>query len=207
MVRRAKKAPAAPTPKPGWARPLPPEQRGQQVKRYRKSVSEERTADVVEADPDDHIDPYQEDVKDSMYWDGYSALPEDDDEPERVGGRSDPEARMAAHVVRSRGYGAGGDLSASAWALIRAAFLQECAYCGTRVANDEVVEHVVPVSQGGSTDAFNCVPACAFCNTRKRARDPLEWMGHNQAWLEQFFARVSAASERFARLAGGGKAP
>lgn len=196
---KRKTAPAQSTPKPGWARPLPAWQRGMVKKRYRQTAPEERTPDVVESDTSD---PYQPDIKDEMYWDGHSALPESDDvDQEPILSRgAHREARVRAHIVRSVERGSTGDLDADTWALIRAAFLQKCAYCGTRVANEEVIEHVVPVCQGGATDEFNCVPACAMCNSTKRARDPLEWMGHNAAWVDQFFGRVIAAGERYARL-------
>ena len=43
-----------------------------------------------------------------------------------------------------------------------------CVYCGS--TTDLVVDHVVPVSAGGSSDLRNLVTACRGCNNRKGAR-------------------------------------
>lgn len=42
-----------------------------------------------------------------------------------------------------------------------------CAYCG-RPATE--VDHIVPVSQGGTNTIHNLAPACTACNRRKGAR-------------------------------------
>lgn len=46
-----------------------------------------------------------------------------------------------------------------------------CRYCGGRAATMHV-DHIVPVSQGGSTTAGNLVAACPRCNLRKGGRTP-----------------------------------
>lgn len=49
----------------------------------------------------------------------------------------------------------------------------KCVYCG--VADDLVVDHVVPFKRGGTSDLNNLVAACRGCNSSKRARTPSEW--------------------------------
>lgn len=50
-----------------------------------------------------------------------------------------------------------------------------CAYCGERFRDRELtVEHIVPVSRGGSSAWTNVVAACRSCNVRKNARTPEE---------------------------------
>jgi hypothetical protein len=39
----------------------------------------------------------------------------------------------------------------------------------------EVVDHVVPLEQGGANDISNLVPACRSCNASKRDRTPEQW--------------------------------
>lgn len=46
-----------------------------------------------------------------------------------------------------------------------------CAYCGHR---GSTVEHLLPVSRGGTTTWMNTVVACLACNTRKGDRTPQE---------------------------------
>jgi hypothetical protein len=39
----------------------------------------------------------------------------------------------------------------------------------------EVVDHVVPLEQGGADDITNLVPSCRSCNASKRDRTPDQW--------------------------------
>ena len=48
-----------------------------------------------------------------------------------------------------------------------------CAYCGTWIANS--VDHVLPLSRGGTDDPSNIVSACYDCNFDKKDRTPEEW--------------------------------
>jgi 5-methylcytosine-specific restriction endonuclease McrA len=50
-----------------------------------------------------------------------------------------------------------------------------CAYCGGLFAESELtVEHIQPVSRGGTLTWTNVVTACRSCNTRKGSRTPEE---------------------------------
>jgi len=48
-----------------------------------------------------------------------------------------------------------------------------CAYCGTTAGTIEV-DHILPVSRGGTDAWSNLVPACASCNAQKGDRTPEE---------------------------------
>ncbi|MGW3012990.1 HNH endonuclease [Streptomyces sp. NPDC001219] len=50
-----------------------------------------------------------------------------------------------------------------------------CTYCGSMGVRAEVVDHVVPLEQGGADDISNLVPACRACNASKRDRTPEQW--------------------------------
>jgi 5-methylcytosine-specific restriction endonuclease McrA len=50
-----------------------------------------------------------------------------------------------------------------------------CQYCGTRGGTfDLTIDHILPVSRGGSTSPDNLVSACFACNQRKGDRTPEE---------------------------------
>jgi len=50
-----------------------------------------------------------------------------------------------------------------------------CQYCGTKgTAFDLTVDHILPVSRGGTTSPENLVAACYACNQRKGSRTPEE---------------------------------
>ena len=50
-----------------------------------------------------------------------------------------------------------------------------CHYCGKRVsAGALTLDHVVPVSRGGTSTKGNVVPACEACNKTKKYLTPAE---------------------------------
>ncbi|HJT55833.1 MAG TPA: HNH endonuclease [Ktedonobacteraceae bacterium] len=50
----------------------------------------------------------------------------------------------------------------------------KCHYCHNKLAKYHI-EHVVPVTRGGSNDMSNIVLACPPCNWRKGNKLPHEW--------------------------------
>ncbi len=52
---------------------------------------------------------------------------------------------------------------------------RRCCYCGKAFSSSDLnLDHVVPVSRGGTTDWGNIVTACLPCNLRKGSRTPQE---------------------------------
>lgn len=49
-----------------------------------------------------------------------------------------------------------------------------CVYCGS-VKRPFHLDHVIPLSRGGSSDPNNLVTSCAACNIAKGAKTPDEW--------------------------------
>lgn len=55
-----------------------------------------------------------------------------------------------------------------------------CAYCSLPLTLDTMeVDHVVPLSRGGTEHNFNVTAACLPCNRSKGARTPEEWRSSN----------------------------
>jgi 5-methylcytosine-specific restriction endonuclease McrA len=50
-----------------------------------------------------------------------------------------------------------------------------CYYCKTRLNNVYEVDHVIPLSRGGSNSPDNIVIACGPCNKHKSSKMPHEW--------------------------------
>lgn len=50
-----------------------------------------------------------------------------------------------------------------------------CVYCGAH--QNLSLDHVVPLSRGGSNDLDNLATACRSCNSQKSNRTPDEWLG------------------------------
>lgn len=66
---------------------------------------------------------------------------------------------------RTRKLANGGDFTAAAWATLCAQYDYHCLACGRRT--ELTVDHVVPVSRGGSNDISNIQPLCQSCNSSK----------------------------------------
>lgn len=50
-----------------------------------------------------------------------------------------------------------------------------CYYCGEKVSNDFHIDHVIPLSRGGTDSPDNLVITCPTCNLRKSSKLPHEW--------------------------------
>jgi 5-methylcytosine-specific restriction protein A len=51
-----------------------------------------------------------------------------------------------------------------------------CYYCGRKFKPHELtMDHLIPLSRGGTSERFNIVPACKECNNKKKYLLPAEW--------------------------------
>lgn len=70
-------------------------------------------------------------------------------------------------------------MSPKAWRKLRDEVLAAkgcvCTYCGSD--SSITVDHVVPLSKGGTNEIDNLTPACKPCNSSKRDRLLGEWVG------------------------------
>lgn len=64
-------------------------------------------------------------------------------------------------------------VTASEWEALKRTYMDRCAYCGQQDAA-LTIDHVMPLSRGGSHTPDNIVPACASCNSRKHNREILK---------------------------------
>ena len=53
-----------------------------------------------------------------------------------------------------------------------------CAYCGIRQTTELRLtrDHYTPLTKGGTNYADNIIPACRSCNSKKKNRDPIEFL-------------------------------
>lgn len=63
-------------------------------------------------------------------------------------------------------------LTKDQWEEIKAVFRYRCAYCGYKPKH-LTMDHITPLSKGGTHTASNIVPACSSCNSKKHAKGPL----------------------------------
>lgn len=51
----------------------------------------------------------------------------------------------------------------------------KCYYCKKKVGKIYHIDHIIPLSRGGSNDPSNLVVTCQTCNSRKHNKLPHEW--------------------------------
>lgn len=59
--------------------------------------------------------------------------------------------------------------------LIEDLYSQPCAYCGVYLDGQMQIDHVVPISRGGSHKIGNLISACPTCNMSKGSKTITEW--------------------------------
>ncbi len=74
------------------------------------------------------------------------------------------EAGAVRHYRRAQRWGSDSDYTAAQWETLVSHFGNVCLACG---ANDVTVDHVVPLSRGGSNTLLNLQPLCRQCNSIK----------------------------------------
>ncbi len=82
--------------------------------------------------------------------------------------------RAIAHTRRSREVGAEGKCSAADLRRIKKEQGNKCAYCGVSFRNSKAhVDHIIPLSRGGTNYPRNIQILCNRCNLRKSYKDPI----------------------------------
>ncbi len=80
-------------------------------------------------------------------------------------------SRVTAARRKARMAGAAGTFNREQWLGRLAVYLHRCAYCAKCLtASTATMDHVIPVSKGGSNWPSNIVPACGSCNFSKSAK-------------------------------------
>jgi 5-methylcytosine-specific restriction endonuclease McrA len=90
---------------------------------------------------------------------------------------------------RARMKGVFADLTTEQWREIKASYNQRCAYCHERKPLTQ--DHVIPISKGGPHSAWNIVPACRSCNSRKHNNliIPDGWAAPDELLFAQIWAQ------------------
>lgn len=79
-----------------------------------------------------------------------------------------PKAVRWSQARRARERGAIGSYTDAEWSALRRKFRDICPRCGKLCTPS--VDHIVPLSRGGSNDISNIQPLCLSCNCKKHAR-------------------------------------
>lgn len=109
--------------------------------------------------------------------------------------RAEPKPRSSA-AIRQERYRAKREISDNEWAALTGLVIERdgwvCSYCDCNTSlpeNGYAIDHIYPVSRGGSNDIDNLTMSCRSCNSSKSDKilDD-EWTPPNcafQAWLDK----------------------
>ncbi len=160
--------------------------------RYETGHKEER----VESRRLRHIERREEANAASREW--YAANRERAIENSKAVIRRNPErSRIFANRTRTKRVGAPGRDPTAAELIARFdAFGRRCVYCGVPLGVDYHMDHVEPLTKGGSKWISNLAPACPPCNRSKFNHTLEEWLGEVEAAaVRQRMASISVSRD------------
>lgn len=87
--------------------------------------------------------------------------------------RNPDKKRATDHNYRSRLYANGGKIKSDIVSEVLQSNNGFCQYCNKNKANS--VDHIIPLSKGGTNNRDNLAPACSSCNSSKKDKLLSEW--------------------------------
>ena len=94
------------------------------------------------------------------------------------------------HKRRALKVGNGGSYTKSQWLDTLEYFDYKCAYTGECIKHSCHVEHIVPISKGGTSYIWNLVPSTASANLSKQNRDMEEWYREQEYFCEERLNKI-----------------
>ena len=94
------------------------------------------------------------------------------------------------HKRRALKLGNGGSYTQLQWLDTLEYFDYKCAYTGECIKHGCHVEHIVPVSKGGTSYIWNLVPSTERANLSKRNRDMEEWYREQEYFCEERLNKI-----------------
>ena len=94
------------------------------------------------------------------------------------------------HKRRSLKLGNGGSYTKAQWLDTLEYFDYKCAYTGECIKHSCHVEHIVPISKGGTSYIWNLVPSTASANLSKQNRDMEEWYREQEYFCEERLNKI-----------------
>jgi 5-methylcytosine-specific restriction endonuclease McrA len=84
-------------------------------------------------------------------------------------------AKAVTQAYRARRMAAEGRYTAEDVQAIHVMQKGKCAYCKSRLGTSYDVDHITPLSRGGSNLRSNLQLTCRSCNAHKRSKDPIDY--------------------------------
>ena len=105
--------------------------------------------------------------------------------------RNNELSRKAENKRRALKAQNGGEYTLEQWQECLEFFDYKCAYSGEPINNSNVnVEHIIPISKGGTNNITNIVPALDTVNFSKNASDMLSWYKEQPYYSEERLNKI-----------------
>ena len=91
---------------------------------------------------------------------------------------------------RHKKRGNGGAYTQLQWLDTLEYFDYKCAYTGECIKHNCHVEHIIPISKGGTSYIWNLVPSTASANLSKHNRDMEEWYREQEYFCEERLNKI-----------------
>ena len=99
--------------------------------------------------------------------------------------------KKANHKRRALKAQNGGEYTLEQWQECLEFFDYKCAYSGAELNKDNTnIEHIIPISKGGTSNITNIVPALDSVNFSKNASDMLEWYKKQPYYSEERLNKI-----------------
>lgn len=91
--------------------------------------------------------------------------------------RNPDKVRVIRRNARAKRMNAPGTCTEKQWLDKASYYFYKCKWCGKQLdRNTCTVDHIIPLSKGGTNWVSNLVPACRPCNSSKQAKDWKQWL-------------------------------
>ena len=99
--------------------------------------------------------------------------------------------RKAKHKRRAKLKSNGGEYTLEQWQECLEFFDYKCAYSGAELTKDNTnIEHIIPISKGGTNNIYNIVPALDTVNKSKGGKDMHEWYKEQPYYSEERLNKI-----------------
>lgn len=100
----------------------------------------------------------------------------------RVHYANDPEkVKKRAKIYAEQKKLAGGNFTKNDIEKIRSRLFDCCSYCGTQLGGFGEIDHMLPISKGGTNDPSNLTLACRSCNRDKNNKTSAEFIARRSS--------------------------
>lgn len=83
-----------------------------------------------------------------------------------------------------------GRITSEQWYEVFNFFNNSCAYSEEELTNNKTLDHIIPLSKGGTNEIWNVIPCSRSCNSSKQDKEFLEWYEQQEFFSEERLQKI-----------------